>query len=157
MNKHLLSLALAVVSFSALARGGVGVNLDLFNSNSGTGYVPKLTLAVADPAGVSFKYQITTTYTAFCSRTTGHVVKGAVTLVHTDGVVVNSLLDNRTGGRHAFAGYSLTGYGAPFSSGATIPVVGSKCKGKGRWVTVTQTGSDGGLYATYGTTDTLLQ
>jgi hypothetical protein len=161
MNKYVLAVAMALVTVSAgaQARGGIAapVSLNYFDATSGTGLFEANTLTGVDPAGVAFTYQITTTYSAEC--TWSNHTRTRYPIVHTDGANVNNTLLYVNGGHRVFGGYSLTGFGATFSSGDQIPVMGTQCKkGKniGTWTALDTMGSDGGLYANYGSTQTLL-
>ncbi|MDB6163340.1 MAG: hypothetical protein JWL98_772, partial [Xanthomonadaceae bacterium] len=106
----------------------------------------------------SFSYQITNTYTATCTWKATHE-RIRYPIVHTSGLAVNSGLVFLSGGHRLFGGYSLSGFGAPFESGDTLPTLGASCKkGKagGVWTDLTQVGSAAGLYANYGTSQTLI-
>jgi hypothetical protein len=161
MNKYVLAVAMALVTLSAGAesRGGyatAGVS-NYFNANNGTGLFAKGILAGVDPAGVTFAYQITTSYSAEC--TWSNHTRTKFPLVHTDGATVNNSLFYMNGGHRVFGGYSLVGFGATFSSGDNIPVIGTQCKkGKniGLWTALDTMGSEGGLYANYGSSQTLI-
>lgn len=161
MNKIVLAIAMSVVTLSAgaVTRGGVATPgvFNYFNAANGTGVFAKDILANVDPAGVSFTYQITTTYSAEC--TWSNHTRTKFPIVHTDGANVNSSLAYINGGHRVFNGYSLAGFGTTFSSGDAIPVMGGQCKkGKsiGTWTALDTMSSDGGLYANYGTSQTLV-
>ena len=161
MNKYVLAAAMALVTVSAgaQARGGIAVPvaINYFNADSGTGLFNAKTLTGVDPAGVAFTYQITTSYSAECSWSNHTRTKFPI--VHTDGAYVNSGLLYADGAHRVFAGYSLAGFGDTFSSGDTVPVIGTQCKkGKniGRWTALDTMSSDGGLYANYGSSQTLI-
>jgi hypothetical protein len=161
MNKIVLAIAMSLVTLSAgaVTRGGIATAgvYNYFNANNGTGLFAKDLLAGVDPAGVSFTYQVTTTYSAECTWSTHDRTKFPI--VHTDGAIVNSALAYANGGHRVFNGYSLTGFGTTFSSGDTIPVLGGQCKkGKsiGTWTALDTTGTEGGLYANYGNSQTLI-
>jgi hypothetical protein len=161
MNKIVLAIAMSLVTLSAgaVTRGGLasaGV-YNYFNAVSGTGMFAKDLLANVDPAGVSFTYQITTSYSAEC--TWSNHTRTKFPIVHTDGANVNSSLAYINGAHRVFNGYTLAGFGSTFSSGDNIPEIGTQCKkGKniGTWTALDLMGSDGGLYANYGTTQTLV-
>jgi len=161
MNKYALAIAMSLVTLSAgaVTRGGIAVpgNYNYFNPVSGTGLFAKDLLAGVDPAGVTFTYQITTSYSGEC--TWANHVKERFPIVHTDGATVNSDLSYINGAHRVFNGYTLAGFGTTFSSGAKVPVVGSICKKgakSGTWTAVDVMSSDAGLYANYGATKTLL-
>jgi hypothetical protein len=161
MNKYVLAAAIALVTVSAgaQARGGIATPgvFNYFNAVTGTGLFGKDTLTGVDPAGVAFTYQITTSYSAEC--TWSNHTRTKFPIVHTDGANVNSSLSYIDGGHRVFNGYSLAGFGATFSSGDNIPVIGTQCKkGKniGIWTALDMMGTDGGLYANYGSTQTLI-
>ena len=161
MNKIVLAVAMALVTVSAgaQARGGIAapVVFNYFNAQSGTGLFDANTLSGVDPAGVAFTYQITTSYSAEC--TWSNHTRTKFPIVHTDGANVNSTLLYVNGAHRVFGGYSLIGFGDTFSSGDTIPVIGGQCKkGKsiGTWTALDTMGSDGGLYANYGSSQTLI-
>lgn len=161
MNKYVLAIAMALVTLSAGAqsRGGIATQgvYNYFNANNGTGLFGKSILAGVDPAGVTFAYQITTNYSAEC--TWSNHTRTKFPIVHTDGANVNNSLYYTNGAHRVFGGYSLAGFGATFSSGDTIPVLGTQCK-KGRaigiWTALDIMSSDGGLYANYGSSQTLI-
>ena len=160
MNKYVLAAALALISCSVAAesRGGiVAGSYNYFNSDSGAGMFSKSTLPGVDPAGVAFVYQVTSNYSTECTWTDHTRTRYPIT--HTDGANVNSSLMYINGGHQLFAGYSLNGFGTTYSSGATVPVIGTQCK-KGRktgtYTAVDLMSSSGGLYANYGTSQTLI-
>lgn len=161
MNKYVLAIAMTLVTLSAgaVTRGGIAAPgvYNYFNAVSGTGLFGKDILAGVDPAGVTFVYQITTTYSAEC--TWSNHTRTRFPIVHTDGANVNNSLSYINGGHRVFGGYSLAGFGTTFSSGDNIPVLGTQCKkGKaiGIWTALDTMGSDGGLYANYGSSQTLI-
>jgi hypothetical protein len=161
MNKIVLAIAMSLVTLSAgaVTRGGIATAgvYNYFNAVNGTGIFAKDLLAGVDPAGVSFTYQITTTYSAEC--TWSNHTRTRYPIVHTDGVNVNSSLAYINGAHRVFNGYSLAGFGVTYSSGDTIPVMGTQCKkGKniGLWTALDTMSSSGGLFANYGTSQTLV-
>ena len=161
MNKIVLAIAISLVTLSAgaVTRGGVAVPgvYNYFNANTGTGLFAKDILAGVDPAGVTFAYQITTSYSAEC--TWSNHTRTKFPIVHTDGATVNNSLVYINGDHRVFGGYTLSGFGTTFSSGDNIPVIGAQCKkGKsiGTWTALDTMGSDGGLYAIYGSSQTLI-
>jgi hypothetical protein len=150
MNKIVLAIAMSLVTLSAgaVTRGGIATAgvYNYFNADNGTGIFAK-----------SFTYQVTTSYSAEC--TWSNHTRTKFPIVHTDGANVNSSLAYINGAHRVFNGYSLAGFGTTFSSGDNIPVIGAQCKkGKaiGTWTALDTMSVDGGLYANYGTSQTLV-
>ena len=145
------------------------VNFDL---PTGTGFVGKGDVQLAygwnnsqlqsNAKDVSFTYNVTNSYEATCTWTTGEGKKGEKThnVNHTQKSGVNSTIAYDARVKNQITGFNLTGTGSSTTIGS-IPEVGKACPGneghEGVWSSVTQTGSSGGLYVNYGGNEVKLQ
>lgn len=114
-------------------------------------------------SGVTFTYNATDNYSAVCEWTTGEGTRGEQThdVSHSRSNTVSSSITYDARVKNQITGFNLTGLGATTTTGGSLPVVGGPCPGNqgtdGVWISVTQTGSTGGLFVNYGGSSVLLQ
>lgn len=141
-----------------------------FNAADGTGFVGKGDLQLAfgwnnaqaqlHIPRVTFKYELSETYTAVCSWTTGEGTRGERThnVPRTRSIDVNAQIafDTRQNTQGQITGVRLLGYQGDVREVQAAPVVGEPCPGnqghEGVWTSVEITSSSTGLYAIYNST-----
>jgi hypothetical protein len=158
MKTRTAAFAAAITLAGAAALAAVA-----FDPASGTGFVGKGDIQLAfgwnndqlqrNAALVGFNYRQRASYSATCEFITGEGTRGQQThdVAVTKMTMVNDqvLFDTRT--HKQIDGFNLTGLGSSTIVGA-VPEVGGTCPdgpNGGTWVSVTQTGSFGGLFTSY--------
>jgi hypothetical protein len=137
-----------------------------FDPATGTGFVGKGDVQLAfswnnadlqsNAKSVAFSYEVTDTYEAVCTFSTGKKVHH---IDHKVKSVVASTVAYDLRGKNQITGFTLTGLTGT-TSDDEAPVVTGPCMGneghEGTWTAVEKTGSVGGLSATFATTTVLL-